>query len=45
MIVTKIETPFRQFLESLKVPNSPNGKGGIRDAPAMAKESLQRNTR
>lgn len=27
MIVTKIETPFRQFLESLKVPNSPNGKG------------------
>ena len=28
MIVTEIEAPFRQFLESLKVPNSPSGKGG-----------------
>ena len=28
MIVTKIETPFKQFLESLKVPSSPSGKGG-----------------
>lgn len=33
MIVTKIETPFRQFLESLKVPNSPNGKGGTLFSP------------
>lgn len=33
MIVTKIETPFRQFLESLKVPNSPNGKGDTLFSP------------
>lgn len=33
MIVTKIETPFRQFLESLKVPSSPNGKGGTLFSP------------
>ena len=33
MIVTKIEVPFRQFLESLKVPNSPNGKGGTLFSP------------
>ena len=33
MIVTKIETPFRQFLENLKVPNSPNGKGGTLFSP------------
>lgn len=28
MIVNKIETPFRSFLESLKVPSVPNMKGG-----------------
>ena len=33
MIVTKIETPFKQFLESLKVPASPNGKGGTLFSP------------
>lgn len=33
MIVTKVETPFRQFLESLKVPNSPQGKGGTLFSP------------
>lgn len=33
MIVTKIETPFRQFLENLKVPKSPNGEGGTLFSP------------
>lgn len=28
MIVTKIDTPFRKFLESLKVPSAPRMKGG-----------------
>ena len=33
MIVTKIEAPFRRFLESLKMPNSPSGKGGTLFSP------------
>ena len=28
MIVTKIEIPFREFLESLKIPSAPRIKGG-----------------
>ena len=28
MIVNKIDTPFRKFLESLKVPSVPRMKGG-----------------
>lgn len=33
MIVNKIETPFRSFLESLKVPSVPNMKGGTLFSP------------
>lgn len=33
MIVTKIETPFRKFLEDLKVPSAPCMKGGTVFSP------------
>ncbi len=33
MIVTKIETPFRKFLESLKIPSAPLIKGGMIFSP------------
>lgn len=33
MIVTKIDTPFRKFLESLKVPSAPRMKGGTIFSP------------
>lgn len=33
MIITKIETPFREFLESLKIPSAPRMIGGTIFSP------------